>query len=62
MGLLGDARPVSHGVSELRIVHGPGCRVYFVRRGGEVIALRAGGDKSSQPRDIARVQTLAAEI
>lgn len=62
MGHAGDARPVGRGVSELRIDHGPGYRVYFVRRGGELIVLLAGGDKSSQSRDIARAFALAEEV
>jgi putative addiction module killer protein len=39
--------------AELRIDDGPGYRVYFVRRGEELIALLAGGDKSTQTADIA---------
>lgn len=62
MGHAGDARPVGRGVSELRIDHGPGYRVYFVRRGDELIVLLAGGDKSSQSRDIARALALAEEV
>lgn len=48
----GDVRPVGEGVSELRIDYGPGYRVYFAKRGREVVILLAGGDKTTQPADI----------
>jgi putative addiction module killer protein len=62
LGNPGDVRPVGEGVSELRIDYGPGYRVYFVRRGETAVVLLAGGDKRSQPRDIARALALARSL
>lgn len=61
-GLLGDARAIGDGISELRIDHGPGYRVDFVRRGSAMILLLCGGDKSSQERDIEAARKLAANL
>ena len=59
LGNPGDVRPVGEGVSELRIDFGPGYRVYFVQQGQFLAILLAGGDKSTQDRDIARARNLA---
>jgi len=52
VGNLGDTKPVGEGISELRIDEGKGYRVYYGRKGKEIIILLCGGDKSSQQKDI----------
>jgi putative addiction module killer protein len=62
LGNPGDVAPVGSGVSEMRIHHGPGYRVYFIQRGEEVVVLLCGGDKGSQDSDIAAAKKLAGEL
>jgi putative addiction module killer protein len=62
LGNFGDCTPVGEGVSEMRIHFGPGYRVYFAQRGLTVVILLAGGDKSSQMKDIKLAMELARSL
>lgn len=55
----GQHRVLTDGVRELKIDFGPGYRVYYTEHDGVVIVLLAGGDKSSQQRDIKNAIALA---
>ena len=48
----GKHRNLADGVSELKIVFGPGHCVYYTQRGTRFLLLLAGGDKSTQQNDI----------
>ena len=58
----GDVKPVGEGVSELRIDYGPGYRVYYKKQGQKVLILLAGGDKSTQAKDIKTALRLARNL
>ena len=61
-GNLGDWNPVGGKVSEMRVDFGPGYRLYFTRRGSVLIVMLAGGEKSSQTRDIKRAQQILKQL
>jgi putative addiction module killer protein len=62
LGNTGDVKSIGEGVSELRVDHGPGYRVYFIKKADVYIVLLAGGDKSSQDKDIRNAKALAREL
>ncbi|PZU52700.1 MAG: addiction module protein [Thauera sp.] len=55
----GAHRNLTEGVSELKVDVGPGYRVYYCQRGNVLLLLLAGGDKSTQQKDIDRAIRLA---
>ncbi|MCA3071684.1 MAG: type II toxin-antitoxin system RelE/ParE family toxin [Rhodocyclaceae bacterium] len=57
----GSHRNLKHGVSELKVDYGPGYRIYYAKREERLLLLLAGGDKSTQARDIVRAIRLALE-
>lgn len=61
-GSLGDWKSVGDGLSEMRVDAGPGYRLYFTRRQSILIVMLAGGDKSTQARDIKRAQKMLAQL
>ena len=57
----GDMKPIGDGIYEMRIDYGPGYRLYYARRGNELILLLMGGNKSSQQKDIEKAKRINAE-
>ena len=57
----GQHRVLGGGVSELKIDHGAGYRVYH-QRGTTVVILLCGGTKSTQRSDIRTAQAMARQL
>jgi putative addiction module killer protein len=57
-GNLGDVKSIGRGLHELRIVFGPGYRIYFTYQDDVLVVLLTGGDKASQKRDIAAARAM----
>lgn len=62
LGNPGQFRNLTNGVREMKIDYGPGYRIYFAERAGEIVVLLCGGDKKSQSADIAAAIALIAEL
>jgi putative addiction module killer protein len=60
-GNSGDTESVGSGISEMRIHHGRGYRVYYAQHGGSYVAL-CGGDKSTQSKDIERAKMILSDL
>lgn len=58
----GKHRVLVGGVSELKIDHRPGYRVYYHQRGATLVILLCGGDKSTQRSDIRTAQAMARQL
>ncbi len=58
----GDVKAAGEGVLEMRIDYGPGYRVYYKQHGRSIVILLAGGDKSTQDRDIKTALRLARNL
>lgn len=58
----GDVKPVGEGVSELRILYGPGYRVYFKEINNTLVILLVGGDKRTQKQDVEAAKKIASEL
>ena len=61
-GNFGDFKKISEGLFELRFFSGSGVRIYYTFYGDKVVLLLAGGDKSTQTKDIKKAQNLLSEL
>jgi putative addiction module killer protein len=58
----GDCKMVGEGIREMRVDVGKGYRVYFKEKGGKIIILLVGGDKSTQQKDIKKAKEMWAKL
>ena len=62
LGNAGDVKPIGEGISEMRLTHGPGYRIYYKQTGKTIVLILCGGDKSTQESDIKRAKEIAKQL
>ena len=60
-GNFGDFKQISSNLFELRFFFGGGLRIYYTIRDDRIVLLLAGGDKSTQAKNIAKANHLMNE-
>ncbi len=58
----GDFKQIGPSLFELRFFFGTGFRIYYTIQNSKVVLLLAGGDKSSQKKDIEKLDRLLKEL
>lgn len=61
-GQFGDHKLLDANLYELRCFFGGGLRVYYTIRQQRIVLLLAGGDKSSQSRDIEKAKAILHDL
>ncbi|MEN8134575.1 MAG: type II toxin-antitoxin system RelE/ParE family toxin [Thermodesulfobacteriota bacterium] len=61
-GNFGDFKQIGSGLFELRFFFGSCLRIYYTVQNGRVVFLLAGGDKSTQTKDIEKATQLLCEL
>ena len=61
-GNYGDYKRIDNDISELRFKIGKGYRIYFTEYKDYIIIILAGGDKSTQTKDIIKVKEYMKDI
>ena len=61
-GNFGDFKQIGSNLFELRFFFGSGLRIYYTVQESRVFFLLAGGDKSTQSKDIERASNLLNEL
>ena len=61
-GHFGDYKQISSDLFELRFFFGSGLRIYYTIQSNKVVFLLAGGNKSTQKKDITKAKELLTEL
>ena len=61
-GNFGDFKQISTNLFELRLFFAGGLRIYYTIQDDKLVLLLAGGDKSTQAKDIAKAHDLMDEL